>query len=64
MFFFAFFVLSLTALSEADATLALCHNVLFVQSRYVMLRDSYLAVIFYILVTMSIVFARNHKNAH
>ena len=36
---FAFFVSSLAALSEADATLALCHNVLFVQSHYVMLRD-------------------------
>ena len=36
---FAFFVSSLAALSEANATLALYHNVLFVQSHYVMLRD-------------------------
>ena len=40
---FAFFVSSLAALSEADATLALCHNVLFVQSHYVMLRDELFA---------------------
>jgi len=37
------FVSSLAALSEADATLALCHNVLFVQSHYVMLRDELFA---------------------